>query len=192
MPKAGFGNTNSGNTSRRFFADPELASEITGINKDFIFKLKVILEAMSSGHKIHSEKFDEFCKDTARVYVDLYGWHPMTPTLHKILVHGSTVIKYAILPIGQLSEEAAEARNKHYRAYRQHYARKFSRLQCNQDVLNRLLLTSDPFISSAKKRKRNEHLPFLSETLQLLVPEEQNISMDIEETAIINQTDESD
>ena len=31
-----------------------------------------------------------------------------------------------------------------------------------------------------------------SETLQLLVPEEQNISMDIEETAIINQTDESD
>ncbi|KAJ8706508.1 hypothetical protein PYW07_012586 [Mythimna separata] len=67
MPKAGFGNSNSGNTSRRFFADPDLAAEITGINKQFIIKLKVILEAMSSGHKINAEKFGEYCKDTAKM-----------------------------------------------------------------------------------------------------------------------------
>lgn len=30
MPKSNFGNTNDGNTSRRFFENPKLASEITG------------------------------------------------------------------------------------------------------------------------------------------------------------------
>lgn len=179
MPKAGFGNSNTGNTSRRFFADPDLAAEITGINKEFIIKLKVILEAMSSGHKINAEKFGDYCKDTAKMYVELYGWHPMTPTLHKILVHSSTIIKYALLPIGQLSEEAAEARNKHYRSYRQNYARKFSRIQCNQDVLNRLLLTSDPYISCLRKRKPSKSQPFMSETIELLEPEELDTEVDL-------------
>ena len=49
------------------------------------------------------------------------------PTMHKVLRHGTTIIEQAILPIGQLSEEAAEARNKHFRLYRQNYARKSSR-----------------------------------------------------------------
>ena len=191
MPKAGFGNSNSGNTSRRFFADPDLAAEITGINKDFIVKLKIILEAMSSGHKINERKFEEFCKDTARMYVQLYGWHPMTPTLHKILVHGSTVIKYAILPIGQLSEEAAEARNKHFRSYRHDFARKFSRTQCNQDVLNRLRLTSDSLLSSNHQRKRSKSQPFLTETIELFEPEEPD-NEEIEETIRLDHSDESD
>lgn len=192
MPKPGFGNTNSGNTSRRFFADPELACQITGISKEFILKLKVILEAISSGHKINLEKFEEYCKNTASLYVDLYGWHPMTPTLHKILMHGASVIKYAILPIGQLSEEAAEARNRHFRSYREHFSRKFSRLYCNQDILNRLLLTSDPFISSTRKRIYSKSQPFLSETLELFEPEELNVLTAEEEILGIHQSDESE
>lgn len=83
---------------------------------------------------------------------------------------GTTVIKYAILPIGQLYEEAAEARNKHYRSYRQNYVRKFSR--CNQDVLNRLLLTSDPYISCVRKRKPSKSQPFMNETIELFEAEE--------------------
>lgn len=171
MPKPGFGNTNSGNTSRRFFSDTELAAEITGVNKTFIEKLKIILEVISSGHKIHPIKFAEYTKQTAKMYVELYGWHPMTPTLHKILVHGATVIKHAILPIGQLSEEAAEARNKHLLSYRQDFARKFSRVQCNKDVLNRLLLTSDPYLTCMRKRQHKKSEPFSTETLDLLEPE---------------------
>lgn len=56
----------------------------------------------------------------------------MTPTMHKILVHAPTIIRHALLPIGQLSEEAAEARNKHFRQYRQNFARKFSRISCSE------------------------------------------------------------
>jgi len=102
-----------------------LASDITGISHDLIYRLKVILETISSGHIIDPEKFDQYALDTSRLYIDLYPWHPMSPTMHKILIHGAVVIKNALLPIGQLSEEAAEARNKHFKSYRQNFARKF-------------------------------------------------------------------
>ena len=92
--------------------------------------------------------------DTAKLYIDLYPWYPMTPTLHKILIHSSTVIKHALLPIGQLSEEASEARNKHFCLYRQNYARKFSREACNRDVINRLLLTSDPLLIGIRPKPK--------------------------------------
>lgn len=89
----------------------------------------------------------------------------MSPTLHKILRHGAEVIEEAILPIGQLSEEAAEARNKHIRSLRQNYSRKFSRVACNADVLNRLLLTSDPVITGMRSLSKKS---FCSDVLSLL------------------------
>lgn len=172
MPKSNFGNTNDGNTSRRFFENPRLAAEITGISYELIYRLKVILEAISSGFKIDPVKYDQYASETARIYVDLYDWHPMTPTLHKILVHGAIIIENALLPIGQLSEEAAEARNKHFRCYRQDFARKFSREMCNQDIFNRLLLSSDPLLSSTRTIKKRKAETFLPETLAMFLSAE--------------------
>jgi hypothetical protein len=111
VPNPGCGNTNDGNTSRRFFADPELAGSITGIDVNLIYRFKVILEVISSGHRINTEKYSKYATDTAEMYVRLYPWHPMIPTMHNILMHGAIVIENTQLPIGQLSEEAAEARN---------------------------------------------------------------------------------
>lgn len=168
VPKAGFGNTNDGNTSRRFFADPECSSRITGINVDLIKRFKVILEVISSGNNIDVEKFEAYANETAKIYVDLYGWHPMSPTIHKILIHGGEVIAHALLPIGQLSEEAAEARNKHFRQYRLHFSRKFSRRDCNIDIINRLLLSSDPFISCSRKTQNKKRQPFSKEAIEMM------------------------
>ena len=42
------------------------------------------------------------------MYVRLYPWHPVTSTMHKILIHAAIVIKNALLHIDQLSEEAPE------------------------------------------------------------------------------------
>lgn len=67
-------------------------------------------------HKVDTQKFAAYAMETAKFYVQLYSWHPKTPAMHKILIHGPTVIENALLPIGQLSEEAAEARNKHFRS----------------------------------------------------------------------------
>lgn len=168
IPKANFGNTNDGNTSRRFFENYELSAEITGIDKNLIFRLKIILDTLCSGLKINTEAFESYCAETAEIYVSLYGFYPMTPTLHKILRHGAEVIEKAILPIGQLSEEAAEARNKHIRLYRLNYSRKFSRIDCNMDVLNRLLLTSDPLLSGMHKMKKTTKKLLLKDVQNLL------------------------
>jgi len=57
VPKPGCGNINGGNRSRRIFADPELAGAITGTDVNLIYRFKVTLEFISSGHKINTENY---------------------------------------------------------------------------------------------------------------------------------------
>ena len=61
----------------------------------------------------------------------------MPSSVHKILCHGKLVIASWILPIGQLSEEAQEARKKDNRRYREYFTRKTSRIDTNIDLINR-------------------------------------------------------
>lgn len=169
--KQGSGTTNDGNTARRFFENPDKTAAITGIDYDLIRRFAVILQAISSGENIDSQKFKDYAKKTAEQYILLYNWYYMPTTVHKLLIHGADIIaSNAIVPIGSLSEEASEARNKDFRKFREHHSRKSSRVCCNQDILNLLLLTSDPLISSvrphldAKKKK-----VYFAETLDLLI-----------------------
>ena len=74
----------------------------------------------------------------------------MTPAIHTILIHPYMIIENALLSIIQLPEEAAEARNKHFRLYRQNFAREFIRVDCNTDILNMLWLTSDLLLASRR------------------------------------------
>ncbi|XP_074041467.1 uncharacterized protein [Leptinotarsa decemlineata] len=69
-----------------------------------------------------------------------------------------------------LYEEAAEARNKHFRMFRYNFARKFSRTNCNFDVLYRLLLSSDPLLSSLRPKPTKKSQPFSKETIHMLLP----------------------
>ena len=180
---AGFENTNDGNTSRRFFSDPQTSSCITGVNIGLIKNCSIILETLSSGYKIDIKKFEKFGELTAELYVEIYGWYPMTPKMHKILRHGATIIDQAIMPIGQLSEEVAEARNKHFRDYRQNFSRKFSREICNRDIINRLLLSSDPLLSIVRKRLKKKRNAISSEALEFLQTETLNELQQYEEEA---------
>lgn len=50
-----------------------------------------------------------------QIYLKLYFWLFMLITPHEIFYHSSDIIRTCILPIGQLSEEAWEVRNKHRR-----------------------------------------------------------------------------
>lgn len=77
---------------------------------------------------------------TAELYVNLYGRYYMPPSVHKILLHGSSIIKPFTLPIGILSEEAQELRNKDIKRYREFYSRKSSGININADIFQRLLL----------------------------------------------------
>lgn len=150
-PRQGSGNSNNGNTARTFFINYSCSANITGVDEDLIRRLYIMLQTMSSGIAINATKFGRYAMDTAQIFVNNYNWYYMPSSLHKVLIHGESVIRhFAILPIGQLSEDAQEARNKDYRRYRLHHSRKCSRSATNEDVLHSLLYTSDPYISSLR------------------------------------------
>lgn len=97
----------------------------------------------------------------------------MPPTVHKILIQGSSIVKEAILPIGQLSEEALEARYKNIRRYREHHTRKISRMNTNEDLFKRLLLTFDPLISSLQKFSKKQ-VEIATDVKNLLINDEKS------------------
>lgn len=168
-PKSGgSGTSNDGNTARRFFNNPSLVSSITGIDKELVTRCATLLQAMSSGYKIDADKFKIFALDTAKALVEKYPWYYLPPSVHKILVHGSEVIKNSIVSIGELSEEAAEAKNKDVKRYRLQNTRKMSRISTNTDLIHMLLLSSDPFISGQRKLACTKKSALLKSAIELL------------------------
>lgn len=93
--KQGFGNTSDGNMSRRFFANYRISSEITGIDEELIRRFKTILNTINCTDLMDVGKFEEFCKETARLSVDLYGWSYMLNSVHKVLTHGAQILREA-------------------------------------------------------------------------------------------------
>lgn len=181
VAKPGSGNTNTGNTARRFFENPYLASLITGVNEQLINNFSVILRTLACGYNINVEKFREYTMHTAAMFIELYPWFYMPNSVHKVLLHGADVIEKMAVPIGLLSEEALEARNKDFRYIRQHHTRKTSRQKTMQDLMNQLFVSSDPFISflsgsTAKCSKNN--IAIDDEVLNLLQEKELDVLTD--------------
>lgn len=69
-------------------------------------------------------------------------------------------------------ENCKRKKAENSRKNRQNFVRKFSREQCNFDVLNRLLLTLDPFITSIRPMPQNKKQSFSREALEMLLPSE--------------------
>lgn len=106
------------------------------------------------------------------MYVNLYGWYYMPASVHKILIHGKSIIESFLIPIGDLSEEAQETRNKDFKHFREFNTRKHNRLATNKDIIHKLLISSDPYISSL--RNEWKHFPIaIDEEAQNLLLQEQ-------------------
>jgi hypothetical protein len=73
-----------------------------------------------------------------------------------------------LLPIGLLSEEAQKARNKDLIKVPESFARKISREETNNDLMRRLLVTSDPVISATRFLPNPKKRSMKHEGLQLL------------------------
>ena len=142
--------------------------EITGLDKDLIDRCRTILECLNSNHKIRKTNFKEFAVNTARKLVEAYPWYHLPPSVHKVLIHGDTVMDYALASIGELSEEAAETNNKNIKQFRLSHTRKISRIATNTDLMNRLLLNSDPFITSCRQLPKLKRLEHPQEVMNLL------------------------
>lgn len=139
--------SNTGNVARRFFSNPENVAEIPGINLELIKRISTILSVITSDCEIDTKKFDNYAKVTAQLYVKLYDWYTMPPSVHKVLIHGLLVIKYSLMPIGFLSEETQENRNKDYKRFCEHRTRKSSRINTKLD----LTITSKRTVTKSSK-----------------------------------------
>lgn len=92
----------------------------------------------------------------------------MPSTSHKFLIYGPKIIDNVLLPIGQLSKKAHEARNKDLKYYREYFSRKYSREKSYEDILNRFLLSSDPVISHVSEvLVFKENIQFGSDSFRL-------------------------
>ncbi|KAF0308141.1 hypothetical protein FJT64_020619 [Amphibalanus amphitrite] len=149
----GAGTTNDGNSARRFFLEHETSADILGLDSTLIRRFSYLLRAASSNFHLDEERFGVYAVETARMLVSQYGWFRMPQSVHKLLIHAPTVSAGMLLPLGAMSEEAQEARNKDFKAIREHHSRQISRVQSNTDLVHRLLETSDPLISPLRMRK---------------------------------------
>lgn len=169
VPRQGSGTSNDGNTARTFFKNPQIVAEATKVDEMVIRKCSILLQVLTSGRAIDENKFETFAISLAELFVEKYGWYYMPSSVHKVLLHGSDIIKSACLPIGQLSEEASESRNKDFKRFRQLYSRKCSRSATNEDILHSLLISSDPYLTSLRKKWKKNVGPELDvEAIQLL------------------------
>ena len=166
--KPGFGTTNTGKTASIFFDDPKRTSKITGLNEELIDRCDTILKAISSGYAIDVAALKQFALDTASLYVYQYQWYPMPASVNKLFLHGSQVIEIAVLPIGMLSEEAQESRNKDFRKFRALKICQTSRINNLQDVLNRMILTSDPVLTYKCEITCPKQVPLKKSVIDLL------------------------
>ena len=147
----GSGTSNDGNSARVFFEEFETSSSITGINMDLIRRFGVILKAINLQFDLDNIKFENYCKETASIFVKHYNWYHMPRTVHQVLIHDHEIIQNFSIPIGLTSEESQEALNKHYKYLREHNTRKMNPKTCNEDLIHHLLMSSDPLITSMRK-----------------------------------------
>ncbi|CAH1962491.1 unnamed protein product [Acanthoscelides obtectus] len=186
-PKPGYGSSNDGNTSRIFFHNPQTSSDITGVDRELIEKFAISLGVLASGCAIDMEKFASLLEEARNLYIHLYKWYNMPNTVHKVLVHGCEIIDAFCLPIGELSEDALEARHKEVRKRRLSHTRKRSRTDTNKDLMRVLLLTSNPFISSKKKVSSKKYKK-CNEAVQNYLKKQENDDLGIDLGTITNDT----
>lgn len=194
-PRAGgAGTSNDGNVARKFFENLDKVVDITNLDRTALERCATILQVMASGCKIDVIAFDKYCIETARLLVSLYPWYYLPASIHKVLIHGSAVIDYFHVPIGQLSEEAQEARNKDWKRYiffscvsvnyifvfnfryREFNTRKASRSATNHDLINWLLASSDPLVTVTRGWPKKHEKP-LSDDARLLLDDDADIPL---------------
>lgn len=175
----GAGSSNDGNTARRAFKDHETFDEILGIDKEVLRRIRIILQTISHNFPIDPDLFGKYCRTTAELYLANYKWYYMNPTLHQILIHGEAIVRNSVLPLGMLSEQAAESKNKYYRQDRLHHARKTSRTANMKDMFYRSIDFSDPIISTQTLSRAQisvNRLPLEKEAIDLLIRPEPPVS----------------
>ena len=159
----GAGNTDTGNSARRFFdfinrihfvvmfeGTQEEKEAISTLHKNF----SIILRLYSSkNHKIDVDYLEELCTETNLLLVTTFPWATQPPCVHKLLAHSAQRIRLNDgYGMGCYSEEGLETLHKLIRRFRELLARKNNLFLNLFDVWRALMVRSDPIIRSKKRQ----------------------------------------
>ena len=159
--------------ARRAFRDHlEFFSEQCNISKELLQGFYYLYVAMASRLPLCPTKVERYCKDLKSLYIAEIPWHPMTPSMHKVIEHLPEILR--LLPptvsIGMLSEEPSESANKDIKHWQLNHSRQNDPELRNLDVIKRLCHCSDPLVlseMSPKKKKNLNDLNYPAEILNL-------------------------
>lgn len=94
----------------------------------------------------------------------------MPVSLHKLLIHGAQVMETLCIPVGQASVEDIEVKHKHIQFHRLHHTRKTSRAYCTEELMNYLLVSSNPVFVSHTRKHCKKQMSVPRDVLSLLEP----------------------
>ena len=159
---------------RRILRDhPDILASECNVPIQFVKGIYVIWLALASSLPISPQKFQTYCDSVKECYVQNVDWYPLSPTLHKILEHGSQVLELFpdSITSGLLSEEPGESSNKDVKKFQIEHSRQDSVEHRTLDPFHRLLERSDPRILSilaeqSNSRRKNQDV-FPNEVLNL-------------------------
>ena len=118
--------SNNGPTVKRAFKDHQLLAEIVNCPTFVVVGLKTMFETFNSGHFIHVDRLESFCKAwIQKFHADDYQWNVMAPSVHMIWHHSPAIVAYIQsknVTVASTSEEGAEAANKTFRHNRAHHS----------------------------------------------------------------------
>lgn len=166
--KQGFGSSNTGNMARVIFSHPKTFAETLNLPFELVKNLSIIMITISCLLPINLTAFKAFLEKTRLLWCEHFHWYPMPPTVHKLLAHGAEIAYSSSVTLGELSEEAGEAKHKDYRYVRTHLTRKSKRVHTNFDVFMDSWGSSDPVVSSYSHKRKTVRSPIPKEALDLL------------------------
>ncbi|KAF2900536.1 hypothetical protein ILUMI_05650 [Ignelater luminosus] len=85
MSKQQSGNTNDGNTARKFSGNAEKSAEITGVNVELIKRFHIIVESVKCGFPIDLDPFEKYTQMTRGLYLKEYFWYSMSIAVHTVM-----------------------------------------------------------------------------------------------------------
>ena len=116
----------------------------------------IILRILGSRESIRTQEFGEFCLDTNLLFVDLFPWMEVTPSIHRFLAHGAQIIALNDgKGLGQLSEAPLESTHKVLRKVRLNLSRMTCLSDNLDDTFGRLWMHASPQIRSQKPPQKH-------------------------------------
>jgi len=175
--RPGSGNTNTGNTFRAFFAEHSLrqVAQITGLDYDILENCRKLCLAMRYSHIVDGSKFELLCKETLDKIRATYSWYPLSPSMHKLLVHGHLFLESGVLSMNEMAEDSLESFHKVFKKLRRSNARLTSFKDNNRDLFHRLLLKTDPLIANSNTERLPRSTP---QSIQELLKSVQNVEVE--------------